>query len=74
VREVIRALQEGRKNSGFEITDRIDVKWNAQPEMVSAIQNELDHIKREVLAINMTLDESLLTDTESGFTFLLAKH
>ena len=74
VREAIRAIQEGRKSAGFEITDRIDVKWNAQPDMLSAIENELEHIKREVLAIEMLIDDSLLTDTETGFTFNLTKH
>ena len=73
VREAIRAIQEGRKNAGFEITDRINVKWNAQNDMVAAINAELEHIKREVLAIEMEQDQSLLTDTESGFTFNLTK-
>jgi isoleucyl-tRNA synthetase len=74
VREAIRAIQEGRKVAGLEITDRIDIKWNAQPEMIPAIENELEHIKREVLAIEMGLDSSLLTDTETGFVFNLVKH
>jgi isoleucyl-tRNA synthetase len=71
VREVIRALQEGRKNAGFDISDRIIVTWNANSEMAPAVKESLDHIKREVLAVEMNQDASLLCDTELGFTFNL---
>jgi isoleucyl-tRNA synthetase len=73
VREVIRALQEGRKNSGFDISDRILVSWNATPEIAAALLESMDHIKREVLAIEMKVDSSLLCDTQLGFTFNLIK-
>ncbi|MEY4693513.1 MAG: hypothetical protein RL437_793, partial [Actinomycetota bacterium] len=73
VREVIRALQEGRKSAGFDISDRIIVSWNATSEMASAVSESLDHIKREVLAVEMKLDSALLCDTELGFTFNLIK-
>ena len=73
VREVIRALQEGRKSAGFDISDRIIVAWNANSEVMPAVNEAIDHIKREVLAVEMTQDASLLCDTELGFTFNLAK-
>jgi isoleucyl-tRNA synthetase len=73
VREVIRALQEGRKTSGFDISDRIIVAWNANSEVLPAVTEQLEHIAREVLAIEMRHDASLLCDTELGFTFNLAK-
>ena len=73
VREVVRALQEGRKSAGFEITDRILVNWNANHEVEPAVLEALEHIKREVLAVEMKQDQSLLCDTELGFTFNLAK-
>jgi isoleucyl-tRNA synthetase len=73
VREVIRALQEGRKSAGFDISDRIIVSWNATAEVAPAVKEALEHIKREVLAVEMSLDQSLLCDTELGFTFNLKK-
>ncbi|MEY2690806.1 MAG: hypothetical protein RLZ80_73, partial [Actinomycetota bacterium] len=73
VREVIRALQEGRKSAGFDISDRIIVSWNATSEIVLAVTESLDHIKREVLAVEMKSDSALLCDTELGFTFKLIK-
>jgi isoleucyl-tRNA synthetase len=71
VREVIRALQEGRKSAGFDISDRIVVTWNANSEIAPAVNESIDHIKREVLAVEMKHDASLLCDTELGFTFNL---
>ena len=71
VREVIRALQEGRKSAGFDISDRIIVTWNANSEIAPAVNEALEHIKREVLAVEMKHDASLLCDTELGFTFNL---
>jgi isoleucyl-tRNA synthetase len=74
VREVIRALQEGRKSAGFDISDRIKVSWNATSEITPAVIESLEHIKREVLAVEMQQDGSLLCDTELGFTFNLEKN
>ena len=74
VREVIRALQEGRKSAGFDISDRIKVTWNATSEISPAVNESLEHIKREVLAVEMKQDAALLCDTELGFTFNLTKN
>lgn len=73
VREVIRALQEGRKSAGFDISDRIIVSWNGNEQMAPAVNEAIEHIKREVLAVEMKHDASLLCDTELGFTFNLKK-
>jgi isoleucyl-tRNA synthetase len=73
VREVIRALQEGRKSAGLDISDRILVSWNATNEVAPAVIQELEHIKREVLATKMEQDQSLLCDTELGFTFQITR-
>ena len=73
VREVIRALQEGRKNTGLDISDRIIVTWNANSEVEPAVKGAIEHISREVLAVEMKQDGSLLCDTELGFTFNVEK-
>ena len=73
VREVIRALQEGRKNAGLDISDRIIVTWNANSEVEPAVKGAIEHISREVLAVEMKQDSSLLCDTELGFTFNVEK-
>ena len=59
VREVIRFIQEARKTSGFEISDRIHVSWNAPDEIVSAVESAQEHISAEVLATAFTRDLTL---------------
>ena len=74
VREVIRFLQEGRKNEGFEISDRINVLWSAHPEVIPAIESALENIAREILALSMVRDSTLtLGDNELGFCAKLEK-
>ena len=58
VREVIRYIQERRKGDGFEISDRIKVRWNADPAIVDAI-TQAAYISEEVLALEFTHDASL---------------
>lgn len=53
VREVIRAIQEERKNIGLDISDRICVSWNAPGEVAAAILSAIAQISAEVLATEM---------------------
>jgi isoleucyl-tRNA synthetase len=49
-RELINRIQKLRKDSGFELTDRIQVQiFNGEP-LKSAIQNYSDYIRSEILA------------------------
>ena len=59
VREVIRFIQERRKSDGFEISDRIKVRWNTDAAIVSAISAAATHISDEVLALEFTHDPTL---------------
>jgi len=59
VREVIRYIQERRKSDGFEISDRIKVRWNADSAIVAAIIAATAHISDEVLAVEFVIDENL---------------
>jgi isoleucyl-tRNA synthetase len=74
VREVIRFIQERRKSDGLDISDRINVKWNATDEMAAAIESDLGHISDEVLALSMTRDTGLvISDSEIGVEVALIK-
>ena len=65
-REVVRAVQEARKNAGLAVTDRIDLAWAADEETAAAIRAHADLIAGEVLAVSMGGDLSGLPDgTES---------
>ena len=74
VREVIRFIQERRKSDGLDISDRINVSWNANEEMAAAIQSDVAHISDEVLAVSMTRDTALvIADSEIGVEVVLTK-
>ena len=75
VREVIRFIQDARKTSGFDISDRINVSYNAGDEVMAAISGDLQHIQSEVLATQMLEDKSLqLAENELGLTVKLVKN
>ncbi len=74
VREVIRYIQERRKGDGFDISDRIKVRWNADAAIVAAISKSASHISDEVLAVEFTHDQSLPTgDNELQINAVLIK-
>ena len=74
VREVIRFIQERRKSDGLDISDRINLTWNATDEIATAIESDKQHIADEVLALSMTRDTALaVVDTEVGVEVVLVK-
>jgi isoleucyl-tRNA synthetase len=74
VREVIRFIQERRKSDGFEISDRIKVRWNAEPSVLSAVSAAKAHISDEVLAVEFEQDATIATsDNELGIEVVLEK-
>ncbi|MEI6763324.1 MAG: isoleucine--tRNA ligase [Actinomycetes bacterium] len=74
VREIIRAIQEERKNSDFDISDRITIAWNGTEEVIAAIAAQSEFICSEVLATAISRDEALtITDAETGIALSLRK-
>ena len=74
VREVIRFIQERRKSDGFEISDRIKVRWNTDAAIVSAISAAATHISDEVLALEFTHDPTLAPeDNDLAISAVLEK-
>jgi isoleucyl-tRNA synthetase len=74
VREVIRFIQERRKSDGFEISDRIKVRWNTDPAIVAAISSAAKHISDEVLALEFTYDPSIpAEDNDLAISAILEK-
>ena len=54
-REVVRAIQEARKNAGFEISDRISIWWTSTDEEARLMwAAHGDEIAAEVLATSVT--------------------
>jgi isoleucyl-tRNA synthetase len=74
VREVIRFIQERRKSEGFDISDRINVIWNGNPEIIAAIESDQPRIENEILAVSMLRDDSIaIGDSEIGLEVTLTK-
>ncbi len=66
-RELVRRIQDLRKSSGLEISDRIDVTYNASAELAQAIAEHQDYIMSELLANSLIADAALVS--EEAYTF-----
>lgn len=53
-RDVVRNINNLRKDGGLEISDRIQLTYQASGEVASAFQNFADYIKQETLAVVLT--------------------
>ena len=76
VREVVRLVQERRKATGLEVSDRIVLTWAAEGELAQALREQSDVVAREVLASSISEGvpaDDWATDDDLGFTFTLAK-
>ncbi|MEO0107563.1 MAG: DUF5915 domain-containing protein [candidate division WOR-3 bacterium] len=52
-RELVRRLQNLRKEAGFDVADRIQLRYQATPELAAAITAFASYISQEVLANEM---------------------
>jgi isoleucyl-tRNA synthetase len=74
VREAVRAIQDARKESGFDVSDRIHVRWNSNEEVAKAIEEAAAHISDEVLATSFERDAQLATsDDDLGLRLKLTR-
>ncbi|MBS1529298.1 MAG: class I tRNA ligase family protein, partial [Bacteroidetes bacterium] len=61
-REFVNRVQNLRKEKGFEVTDRINVRYKVNGQIiVEAIDNNLSYICAEILADTILLDDQLNT-------------
>lgn len=75
VREVIRAIQEERKQSSFEISDRIHVRWGANSAVSAAVLKNLKEIGDETLATKFeNVTEKIDESNELGLWLELSKN
>ena len=81
-REFINRIQNLRKDSGFEVTDRISIEHNAEGDLLNAIESQNEYITNETLAeemnVNSTLNEKsgkkLDIEGEKVFVSINKKH
>jgi isoleucyl-tRNA synthetase len=83
-REVVRMVQEARKHSGFDVSDRIALVWRAGGETAEALRENAALVAEEVLATEMregTVDgagseastPSVVRDDELGLAFSVTR-
>jgi len=58
-REIINRIQNLRKEKGFEVTDKIIVEFQKQPEIEVAVNNNISYICSETLAQSFEVVESI---------------
>ena len=67
-REIVKRIQNHRKESGFEITDRIRVTLSNHPEIEEAVNSFHDYIAAQVLADELRCAE-IPAGTDGAVTF-----
>ncbi|MBK8446678.1 MAG: isoleucine--tRNA ligase [Micropruina sp.] len=75
-REVVRLVQERRKSSGLEVSDRITLAWAAEGDLAEAIRAHSALIATEVLATSLVEGEpgaGWAKDDDLGLAFAIAK-
>jgi isoleucyl-tRNA synthetase len=56
-REVVRAVQEARKQAGLEVTDRIELALGGDEDLLDAARRHEDYVAGEVLASEISFGE-----------------
>jgi isoleucyl-tRNA synthetase len=72
-RELVNRIQNIRKDSGFEVTDKVQVQIQNEPHVNAAIQANEDYIKSETLTESISFVEELENGTEIEFDEIKTK-
>ncbi len=66
-RELVNRIQNIRKDSGFEVTDKVKVQIQTEDEIAKAIKDNVEYIMTETLTEDLQIVESLENGTEIEF-------
>ena len=66
-RELVNRIQNLRKDSGFELTDRIAVQLKRDKQIINAVNTNLEYIKTETLTDELEILDDLNTGVEISF-------
>ncbi|MGC6431800.1 MAG: isoleucine--tRNA ligase [Jejuia sp.] len=78
-RELVNRIQNLRKDSGFEVTDRIDVKLQQDEQIKQAVDSNIEYIKTETLTEELEIIDQINNGVEIAFDdvntkLFIAKH
>lgn len=66
-RELVNRIQNIRKESGYEVTDRIDIRILRDGLVENAVESNLDYIKTETLTADLVFEDTLENGTAIAF-------
>jgi len=66
-RELVNRIQNLRKDSGFNVTDRIDVLLQKDDNIVSAVNTNIEYIKTETLTEELEIKDQINNGIEITF-------
>ncbi len=72
-RELVNRIQNIRKQSGFDITDKINIEIEKNEHINAAVANFSDYIGSQVLANSLTLVDTLAEATDLDFEDFVVK-
>jgi len=72
-RELVNRIQNLRKDSGFEVTDRIDVKLQTEERIIKAVNTNLEYIKTETLTEELEIMDHLNNGIDIAFDDISTK-
>ena len=75
---MVRLVQEARKSSGLEVTDRVELTWAADGEVAEALREHCGLVAEEVLATSFVEapvadGEGVHGDPDLGLRFTLTR-
>ena len=66
-RELVNRIQNLRKDSGFEVTDRVEITIQNDDRLKHAVAENLDYIKQETLTEVLQFESEVVNGTEIAF-------
>ena len=72
-RELVNRIQNIRKDSGFEVMDRVEITIQDDEKLKIAVNQNLEYIKRETLTNELNFKQKLEEGTEIIFDDIISK-
>ena len=72
-RELVNRIQNLRKDSGFEVTDRVEIIIQENEALKAAVDQNLEYIKQETLTERLRFEGYLENGTEIAFDDITTK-
>jgi len=72
-RELVNRIQNLRKDSGLEVTDRVEVSIQNNQALIEAVEQNRDYIKQETLTEELKFEEHIVNGIEIAFDDITTK-